>query len=92
VTTETLKEADRYLMNNGFSCRKEVDLGGAYESSYTFGNLSAKAPQGIDITLHDYGDGHWTLKVVGHSEDLTAKTRQITEALRGLPGFEPHGI
>jgi hypothetical protein len=22
VTTETLKETDRYLMNNGFSCRK----------------------------------------------------------------------
>lgn len=57
MTTETLKEADRYLMNNGSSCRKEVDLGGTYESSYTFGNLDAKPPHGIDITLHDYGDG-----------------------------------
>lgn len=93
MTTETLKEADRYLMNNGFSCRKSADLGGEYEASYMFGDLNAKPPHGIEITLHDYGDGHWTYNnLVSHSENLAAKVRQITEALSGLPGFEAHRI
>jgi hypothetical protein len=69
--------------NNGFACKKFVDLDGEYESTYIFENLNAKPPHGIEITLRDYGDGHWTFNnLVGHSKDLAAKVLQITEALK----------
>jgi hypothetical protein len=92
MTTETLKEADRYLLNNGFTCRKLTDLGGQHQASYEFGQIKTKTGSGITITLHDYGDGHWTDTLVGASDDLLGRAQQIMDALDRLPGFEPHRI
>jgi hypothetical protein len=90
MTTETLKEADRYLLNNGFKLGPEVELDNQYQASYDLGK--SKKDFDITITLFDYGDGHWTYTLVGCSEKFTIKSQEIIKGLSLLPGFERHRI
>ncbi len=90
MTTETLKEAGRYLLNNGFRCGAEVELDNQYQARYDFGQLRGNV--GITITLHDYGNERWTYMSVAYSKDFLEKSGQRTNGLRQLPGFEPHKI
>jgi len=93
MTAKTLRQADQYLIENGFSLTKTTNLGDELQATYGLGNLQAKPPVGIHITLHDYGDGHWTFgNFVIHSGDFTAKVREVMDALGKLPGFEPHRV
>lgn len=102
MTTETLMEADRYLLNNGFTQVGEpVELPNKQvQFAYRFGDLAdktplgrPKTPHGISLTLHDLGDGRWTfVNFVVHSKDLSDKAHQTTQALSRLPGFQPHKI
>jgi hypothetical protein len=88
MTTLTLKEADRYLINGGFLEKSTADLGGQFQARYEFRDLNAKPPRGIMIKLHDYGDGHWTSMDLAYSKDLEGKALQTTAAMAQLPGFE----
>lgn len=92
MTTQTLMEADRYLVNKGFVCTPLTDLGDQYQARYTFGRFKTKTDSGITLTLHDYGDGRWTYSPIGFSKGLDEMVREVNEALRRLPGFEPDRI
>ena len=90
MTTETLKEADRYLLNKGFTCKSSKELGNGYQASYELGTFRTRADRGIVITLQDYGDGKWSHTLVAFSKNLAEQARDIEQALSQLPGFEPH--
>jgi hypothetical protein len=92
TTTQTLKEADRYLVNNGYEFKSSTDLGTEFVASYEFGNLKAKPPRGITVTLHDYGNRYWNFYKVAHSEDLKERAQEMMDALRRLPGYQPPHI
>jgi hypothetical protein len=93
LTTQTLKEADRYLLNNGFVCEALTDLGGGeFRARYELGILMSPAPKGIAITLRDYGNRQWTFHEVAHSANMKEKAQEVMDSLRRLPGFEPQRI
>lgn len=90
MTTPTLMEADRYLVNAGFVCTNETALGEGFHASYTFGNPLVKPARFIALALHDYGDKTWDHSNIGFSEGLADKAREVEETLRRLQGFRSH--
>lgn len=89
MPTETLKEADRYLANCGFTCTSVTHLHNMFQARYDFGSVVAKPPRGIRITLNDSGNGRWTYFVVAYSQELRERVDAIEQSLKQLPGFEP---
>jgi hypothetical protein len=86
--TQTLKETDRYLTNSGFTCSPLPDAGSQYLAHYEFGNLKAKKPWGISLTLRDYGDGRWTYYPIEYTGQFADKILVIENMLKRIPGFE----
>jgi hypothetical protein len=93
VTTQTLKEADRYLLTRGLAIKHETLLDKGYQARYQVGRMEKKkTDDGITITLHDYGDGHWTSALVAHSNNREKEALEVMRALSLLPGYEPHRV